>query len=619
MAASVEIDLDAVALGQGRERRELFLVGHVVDAPGGVFLAIAKAFSHRLVGCQHEFLDHGVGVAFTGVAPRAPHVAHQARVVVVELDHGLRQIQVHGAAFLPAQAQLAGERIHRAQRGQEGLVVLALAAHVAGQGSGNAGIVEATVRVNDCGTEVRLDDSQVAVVVDARHHRQAIFARQQRTQIPGQNLGQHGNRAIGQIHAHAARLGFVVEGGAFAQVVRDVGDRDPQPVPAARQGLQGHRVVEVARGFGIDGREGNRAQIRSVAKVRGLDRTWRELRLAHDGGGKFLADVGTRQGLLDLGARVIGIAQDLEQGNLDGRIGRVGIADNLGHHGLAGTRADTAAHDHRRADAWVVGLEAKLVAMSFKLARYFPASALENLVDPALQAAAAHPPLDFDAIAVHGRAAVTRADVDVFGMIVRNHEAVAVGVDLDPARHDARRATVKRCVHGCRAAYTGTRVSAWGRENRLDSRRSLLRRGGLVRVRRGQLEDGTQLGCFQRGRQLNVWPNLLGLGESLQSHRLIVKASPVHRAQMQIGARSELVFAQSRLPGFLQSRSQELQRCVEIRRRVLLQRFPVKIDDLLPHILALLACRPRRAGRHRAHAHAQHEREGAKRMEPSQR
>jgi hypothetical protein len=33
-------------------------------------------------------------------------------------------------------------------------------------------------------------------------------------------------------------------------------------------------------------------------------------------------------------------------------------------------------------------------------------------------------------------------DVNVFGMIVRNHETVAIGMDLDPASHDSPRAPV---------------------------------------------------------------------------------------------------------------------------------------------------------------------------------
>ena len=86
------------------------------------------------------------------------------------LDHDLRQIQVQGPAFLSALAQFAGQGVHGAQAGQEGFVLLALAAHVASQGGGHAGIVEPVVRVDDCGREVHLGDGQAAVVVDAHHH-----------------------------------------------------------------------------------------------------------------------------------------------------------------------------------------------------------------------------------------------------------------------------------------------------------------------------------------------------------------------------------------------------------------------------------------------------------------
>ena len=64
-------------------------------------------------------------------------------------------------------------------------------------------------------------------------------------------------------------------------------------------------------------------------------------------------------------------------------------------------------------------------------------TALKHVGHAAFETAPAYPPFDFDAIAVHGRTAAAYADVDVFRTIVRDYEAVAVGMKLDSALNDS--------------------------------------------------------------------------------------------------------------------------------------------------------------------------------------
>ena len=62
------------------------------------------------------------------------------------------------------------------------------------------------------------------------------------------------------------------------------------------------------------------------------------------------------------------------------------------------------------------------------------APAREHAQHAPFDAADAGPGLDFDGVGVHGGAAVAGRDVNVFGLVVRNDEAVSGGMNLDPAR-----------------------------------------------------------------------------------------------------------------------------------------------------------------------------------------
>src|SRR6185312_7192770 len=247
--------------------------------------------------------------------------------------------------------------------------------------------------------------------------------------------GQHGDGAVRQVDAAAAAPGLDVDGRALAHVVRHVGHRHPQPRAAVGQLLDRHRVVEVARRLGVDGGEGNVAQVGAVGAV-ALGQ-----RLAHAGGdsldlvGETLVDVGDRQHLLDLGARVVGVAQHLQHRGLDRAVGHVGVAGDLGDHGDAvlGGR-DRTGQAHQSGDARVVGLQHLLATPAHQLAGDLGAPALDDAQDAPLEAARAHPGFDLDGVRVHGGAPVGGRDVDVLGLVVGDDEAVAGGVDLDPAR-----------------------------------------------------------------------------------------------------------------------------------------------------------------------------------------
>ncbi len=440
-ARVVDVDAQAVALGQRGELLHAVAVGRVVDAPQRILAALAEAGGDRLVGRQHELLDHRVGLALARIAARLADVAHQARIVLVELDEGLGQIEVERTALHAQRAQLARQRIHRAQRRQVRLVLLALAARVAGQRRRDTGVVEPRAGMNHRRAEVAPDDLRVLVEVDLRDHRQPILLGHQRAQARRQRLGQHRDRAARQVDAAAAAPRLDVDRRALAHVVRDVGDRDPQARAAVRQPFDRDRVVEVARRLGIDRQEGDLAQVGAIGALGRQHLLRHALGDARDLVGKLVGHVGAGQHLLDLGARVVGIAQHLQHLGLDRAARHLGVAGDLGHHRLADQgHGDVAAQRHRAGDARVVGLQNNLLAGALELAGDLGAAARQHAQNAPLDAAHGGPGLDLDGVAVHGGAAVARRNVHVFRLVVGDDEAVTDGVNLDPARQRAGRA-----------------------------------------------------------------------------------------------------------------------------------------------------------------------------------
>ena len=116
----------------------------------------------------------------------------------------------------------------------------------------------------------------LAVLVEDHAHGDAgpRLALLQRAEVVGDALGQHRHHAVGEIDGVAAGLGFLVQRGAGADIGRYVGDGDDHD-PAALVvgvwvGFGEDRVVMVAGVGGIDGEEGNGAQILPPLQVRRL-------------------------------------------------------------------------------------------------------------------------------------------------------------------------------------------------------------------------------------------------------------------------------------------------------------------------------------------------------------
>ena len=120
---------------------------------------------------------------------------------------------------------------------------------------------------------VELEALQLAVAADAHlaHHAHAIDFRIQRTQSVGQGFRQHGHHMPGKINRVAPLPSLFIELGTDRDIVGDVGDGHDQPPVARAQSLAMDGVVKVPGVFGIDGNQGQIAQVETTFTFGGQD------------------------------------------------------------------------------------------------------------------------------------------------------------------------------------------------------------------------------------------------------------------------------------------------------------------------------------------------------------
>ena len=117
--------------------------------------------------------------------------------------------------------------------------------------------------------------------------------------------GKHGHGAVGEVNAGAAQARFLVERGVRRDVLRDIGNVDLQLEIAIGKISDGNRVVEVARGFAVDGDDGKRAEVAAVANFSRRDDGGYILRVFERRRGKFVRQVKFADGDFDVDAEVV--------------------------------------------------------------------------------------------------------------------------------------------------------------------------------------------------------------------------------------------------------------------------------------------------------------------------
>src|SRR5262249_36521054 len=133
----------------------------------------------------------------------------------------------------------------------------------------------------------------------------------------GESLGEHGDGAIGKIDRRATKTRFVVESSGGAHVMRDVRDVHLQ-VPAGKaarlcgQAFDIHGVVKVARGFSVDGDDGQAAEVFAAGAVDFADGHRAALCLLRDFGGEVMRKMVLANDDLGVHAEIAGASENFD-------------------------------------------------------------------------------------------------------------------------------------------------------------------------------------------------------------------------------------------------------------------------------------------------------------------
>src|SRR5216684_1254229 len=285
-------------------------VGLFVNAMERFDAAAKKICGDSAIGGEHELFDEAV----SDIALAARDIGHA--LLFVEFDDRLGKIEVDGAALVAAGIQEQSKLLHIAEARRERGVTLGHF-RVGFEDFVDVGVGHTLGGANHNGSHARGFHVAGGVEFHERAHDEAIFVGLEGTHAVREGFGKHGDGAIGEVNGSAAEACFLVERRASSNVVRDIGDVNLQVPTAVSAMLDVNGVVEIARGFAVDGddrqvaeiftagalgfADGLRAMLGFVKNVGGED--MREMVLANDDLGVDAEFAGTAENFDDAASR----------------------------------------------------------------------------------------------------------------------------------------------------------------------------------------------------------------------------------------------------------------------------------------------------------------------------
>ena len=247
-------------LEHGNERAQGIGGRRFVDAVQAGKAAPLQVAGHRLVGQDHGLLHQARGI---GLATQRDVGRPSLRIE----DHlGLGRGEVDAAG--PGAGRLPGAGEPRAFHEPPG--------NIAPRGDGGLVVDEDVVGLAVGKARVRADEGRVqreahelSLIVQEQvgRHGTPLGAGRERAQLVGKSRGQHGDDAVGQIHARGAPTRVQIDRGAPGHVVAHVGDVHAEPPqPLFLQIIQGQRIVEI---FGVGRIDGEGEAVAQVAVAGG--------------------------------------------------------------------------------------------------------------------------------------------------------------------------------------------------------------------------------------------------------------------------------------------------------------------------------------------------------------
>ena len=215
----------------------------------------------RFVGRQHELFDHLVAFGVVN------GVGAGDFAVFVQIDFDFGQDQIDRSAIHAAFANRHRQRVHVADQlehvGGEFLFPGAIVFQVVI----NFLVSESMIGLDRAAVEFGVDGDAVCGEFDNRRHAVADAMRLQAGQVVGDDFRQHRDHLIGQIDAGRSGVRFGVQVRSIGDKVRDVRDVHAQFPVAIVDSFQRDRIVEVTRGFGVDGDDRGFGEIGSSVDI----------------------------------------------------------------------------------------------------------------------------------------------------------------------------------------------------------------------------------------------------------------------------------------------------------------------------------------------------------------
>ena len=335
------------------------------------------------VGRQHAFFDHAMRI----VALDRHNAFYLA--LRVKQDFSLSSLEINRAAFGARFHQFAEQRIEIFELRQQ----LALRGRAGGfvhQHRRDDGIGQPRVRAHHRFMKRVIGNNTLRINRHVAGHAQPINIRVDRTQPIRQMLRQHGNNLARKIHRVAALLRLGIQRVAGLDIVTHIRDRHDQSEFAATMGFAIHRVVEVARGFAVDGHQRQAAQIKTAFAVFRGDHRRVFRRQFFDLGREHVRQGMFTQCDLDFHAGVAVVAQQLHHARHRLTVPR-GLRDQFHGHHLPGFGAADLIRRHHEflADALVFRHHEVNAVTALQASHMVRFGTLQNLGDLAFRAAAA--------------------------------------------------------------------------------------------------------------------------------------------------------------------------------------------------------------------------------------
>ena len=447
------------------EFQDFLGIGLFVDAVKRREAAPDEIAGDGAVRGEHELFDDAV----RDVAFAAHDIGHA--LLGVEFDDRLGEIEIDRAVLVAAGVQQQSKLLHVEEvRHESGVAPGHLG--VAFEDFVDVGVGHALNGADHTRGEAGFAHTAGGVEFHQRAHDQTVLAGIQRTDAVRENFREHGDGAVGEVDRCPAQARLAVERLHGANVMRHVSDVDGE-MPAGGAAFHVDGVVEIARGFAVDGHNGQVAKVRAgsgLAWVHGMSRAlsfFKDLRVEDVGQVVFADD--------DFGVhtKIARASEDFHDAARGARPA-ARVAHDLGIHdgavelgearqafclrGLAGlgVHAEPLAEGGRelftrRNDDFV--MHSRVVGKNHVATRAVAEEthdggmcAMENAEDTAfgsLCAGGAADALDArnDAVAVHRIADCVAADVDVAVQVregnIGDDEAIAIPMKDEPSAYAA--------------------------------------------------------------------------------------------------------------------------------------------------------------------------------------